>query len=59
LLKFSSPESTVPQGVNPPEQLFSVPVTVRPVGSAAVFNDALPAAGPVTANGVSAVMRRL
>ena len=36
----------------PLAQLFSVPSTVRPAGSAAVFISAWPAAGPLTANGV-------
>src|SRR6476620_5274154 len=58
-LKFSSPDSTVPHGVTPPEQLFSVPSTFVPVGSADVFRKSLPAAGPVTTNSVVAVMRRL
>ena len=30
-LKFSSPDSTVPHGVVPPEQLFRVPSTTRPM----------------------------
>ena len=59
LLKFSSPESTVPHGVTPPAQLAKVPATVRPVGSAGVLTKSVPAAGPVSVNGVSAVMRRL
>ena len=56
--KFSSPESTVPQGVTPPEQLFCVPRTFRPDGSADVFRYFDPAAGPRTSNTVSSVMRR-
>ena len=35
----------------PLAQLFSVPSTVRPVGSAAVFISACPAAGPLSAKG--------
>ncbi|MBB5111122.1 hypothetical protein FHU28_000961 [Micromonospora echinospora] len=59
-MKFSSPESTVPHGVTPPAQLFNVPMTVRPFGSAAVRSQADPAAGPVSSNFVaSAVTRRL
>ena len=42
----------------PAAQLFSVPSTVRPAGSAAVRISAWPAAGPPTANGVLAVKRR-
>ena len=42
----------------PLAQLFSVPSTVRPAGSAAVRISGWPAAGPPTANGVSAVKRR-
>ncbi len=58
-LKFSSPESTVPQGVMPPPQLLSVPRMRVPSGSADVFSRSLPAAGPVTSNGVVPVIRRL
>ena len=59
-LKFSSPDSTVPHGVTPPAQLFWVPSTHRPVGSAAVLSSAEPAAGPVKANFVpDRVIRRL
>jgi hypothetical protein len=58
LAQFSSPERKVPQGVLPEAQLFSVPSTRRPPGSAAVFISACPAAGPPMANGVVAVMRR-
>jgi hypothetical protein len=47
-LKFSSPERIVPHGVVPPEQLPSVPSTVRPVGSATVVRSDDPAAAPVT-----------
>ena len=57
-LKFSSPDSTVPHGVVPPAQLLSVPSTVRPAGSAFVRTSAEPAAGPVSRNGVIAVIRR-
>ena len=57
-LKFSSPESTVPHGVCPPAQLFSVPSTRVPVGSAVVRVRG-PTAGPRSSNGVVAVMRRL
>ncbi len=49
----------MPQGVTPPEQLAKVPATVRPAGSAAVLTKSVPAAGPVSVNGVSAVIRRL
>ena len=50
----------MPHGVTPPAQLFSVPTTVRPFGSAAVRSQAEPAAGPVSSNFVpSAVTRRL
>ncbi len=46
--------------MTPPAQLFSVPITVRPLGSAAVTRCADPAAGPVSSNFVSsAVIRRL
>ena len=38
-LKFSSPESTVPQGVVPPAQLFRVPSTRVPVGSYGTFTE--------------------
>ncbi len=57
-LKFSSPESTVPHGVVPPEQLFMVPSTRRPVGSAAVLSRSEPAAGPSIRKGVVSVIRR-
>jgi hypothetical protein len=57
-LKFSSPESTVPHGVTPPEQLLSVPMTVVPSGSAAVRNAAEPAAGPVSRNGDATMVNR-
>ena len=57
--KFSSPESTVPQGVCPPEQLLRVPTILVPVGSALVLSHRDPAAGPVAVNTVVAVMRRL
>jgi len=57
--QFSSQVSTVPHGVTPPAQLLSMPRTRRPVGSAAVFSRSLPAAGPDSRIGVSAVMRRL
>ena len=57
--KFSSPVSTVPQGVTPPAQLFSIPLTRRPVGSSLVLSRSSPAAGPVRRIGVVAVMRRL
>ncbi len=56
---FSSPESTVPQGVRPPEQLLNVPRTLVPVGSAEVLRKSEPAAGPVSTNSVVPVMRRL
>ena len=56
---FSSPESTVPHGVTPPEQLFWVPSTRLPVGSSCVLSRSEPAAGPSTTNGVVRVMRRL
>jgi hypothetical protein len=56
--KFSSPESTVPHGVTPPEQLFCVPRTVRPDGSADVLRNFEPAAGPRTSKIVSSVIRR-
>ncbi len=39
-------------------QLFSVPNTMLPVGSALVFNRSSPAAGPPIAIGVCAVIRR-
>jgi hypothetical protein len=42
----------------PLAQLFSVPSTVRPSGSASVFISTCPAAGPLTAIGVLAVYRR-
>ncbi len=42
----------------PLAQLFSVPSTVRPSGSAAVRISGWPAAGPPIANGVDAVNRR-
>ena len=48
----------MPQGVVPPAQLPTVPSTRRPVGSALVCSSRWPAAGPSTANGVVAVMRR-
>jgi hypothetical protein len=51
--------STVPQGVTPAEQLFKVPCTRVPLGSDEVFSRGLPAAGPLSAIGVSAVRRRL
>ena len=57
-LKFSSPDTTVPHGVVPPEQLLSVPLIAAPVGSAVVLSSACPAAGPVTLKTVSALMRR-
>lgn len=43
----------------PLEQLFSVPMISRPLGSEAVFSASLPASGPLTAMGVMAEMRRL
>lgn len=43
--------------MTPPAQLFSVPSTLVPVGSSAVFSRSLPAAGPVTCIGVVAVER--
>ncbi len=50
----------VPQGVMPPAQLLSVPMTCLPVGSALVFIRSWPAAGPSMTIGVlSGVMRRL
>jgi len=58
-LKFSSPCSVVPQGVSPPAQLFSVPSTLVPVGSAAVVSSGDPAAGPVSLKTDCAVRRRL
>ena len=58
-LKFSSPVSQVPQGVMPPEQLFSVPRTRSPDGSAFVRSARPPAAGPVSRNSDVAVNRRL
>ena len=58
-MTFSSPDKMVPQGVVPPAQLPNVPCTRRPVGSASVFTRSLPAAGPVSLNGVYAVIRRL
>jgi hypothetical protein len=58
-LKFSSPDRTVPHGVTPPAQLFCVPSTRLPVGSADVRRYVDPAAGPCTVNGVVSVMRRL
>ena len=57
-LKFSSPDSTVPHGVIPPEQLFRVPRARRPVGSAVVLSRASPAAGPSMRKGVSMWIRR-
>ena len=55
---FSSQVSTVPQGVVPPAQLFSMPSTCAPAGSDAVRIQGWPAAGPRIAIGVLAVMRR-
>ena len=55
---FSSPESTVDHGVVPPAQLFSVPSTVRPSGSALVRTSGSPATGPASRKGVVAVTRR-
>ena len=49
---------TVPQGVTPPAQLFSVPSTRVPAASALVRSQGCPAAGPRISIGVSAVMRR-
>ncbi len=57
-LKFSSPDRTVPHGVVPPAQLLSVPLIRLPDGSAVVCSRACPAAGPVTWNLVSALIRR-
>ena len=57
-LKFSSPESTVPQGVVPPAQLPRVPRAAVPVGSSLVFSRSEPAAGPLKEKGVDAVIRR-
>jgi hypothetical protein len=57
-LKFCSPCSVVPHGVDPPAQLFSVPSTVVPVGSAKVRTYSEPAAGPESRMGVVAVIRR-
>ena len=37
-LKFSSPDSTVPHGVVPPEQLLKVPSTTVPLGSSLVLS---------------------
>ena len=45
--------------MKPLEQLFSVPRTLVPVGSAPVLRKSLPAAGPVTRNSEVAVRRRL
>ncbi len=56
---FSSPESTVPHGVRPPEQLLNVPNALVPVGSTEVLRKSLPAAGPVITNSVVPVIRRL
>src|SRR5687767_2462531 len=56
---FSSPERIVPHGVRPPEQLFMVPKTLRPLGSAGVLRYFEPAAGPRTSNSVVMVIRRL
>ena len=58
MLKFSSPDKMVPHGVVPPAQLPKVPSTRVPEGSAAVVTRASPAAGPVSRNGVAAVIRR-
>ena len=58
MLKFSSQVSQVPQGVLPPAQLFSVPNTFRPVGSAEVLSKSCPAAGPEKTMGVLTEMRR-
>ncbi len=49
----------VPQGVTPPAQLLSMPVTRVPVGSSLVFIRSAPAAGPRISIGVVAVTRRL
>jgi hypothetical protein len=49
----------VPQGVQPLAQLLSVPSTSVPLGSAAVFISAWPAAGPWRVIGVLPWMRRL
>jgi hypothetical protein len=56
---FSSPVKNVPHGVTPPAQLFSVPRTCVPVGSAWVRMSGCPAAGPRIAIGVAPVIRRL
>ena len=58
-LKFSSPDSDVPQGVMPPAQLLNVPSTRVPVGSCDVLSRSSPASGPVTLNSVRWWMRRL
>jgi hypothetical protein len=52
-MKFSSPDRYVPHGVRLAAQLFSVPSTRVPAGSAPVFIIAWPAAGPRTSNGRS------
>jgi hypothetical protein len=49
----------VPHGVIPPAQLFSVPRTRRPSGSALVRAYSEPATGPVSSIVVIAVIRRL
>src|SRR5699024_3744759 len=56
--KFSSPERKVPHGVMPPEQLFRVPPTFLPLGSALVLTSSWPAATPRISKLVSPVMRR-
>src|SRR5690606_26773856 len=55
----SSQVRYVPQGVKPLAQLFSVPRTTVPFGSALVFIRAWPEAGPLIRIGVLPVMRRL
>jgi hypothetical protein len=56
--KFSSQVRTVPHGVVPPAQLFSIPRTRVPVGSSNVLRRSAPAAGPVSSIGVSPVILR-
>ncbi len=48
-----------PPGVIAPEQLLSVPSTLRPLASAAVLTRSVPATGPESCISVATVMRRL
>jgi hypothetical protein len=57
-LKFSSHVRYVPHGVAPFAQLFTVPSTATPCGSADVCSSGCPAAGPVISIGVFTVIRR-